>query len=154
MKFSISFIFLFFCSTLIAQDAITYQTPPKEIADLALAKPTPSVSFDDNGKWMLIMDRSALPSVEELAQPEFRIAGLRINPSIFAASRGNYFTALMLKEVNGKTEYPISGLPANLKAANVQWSPAENKIAFTNNTGPTGKLAALNLNLSDISNPK
>ena len=134
MKFSISFIFLFFCSTLIAQDAITYQTPPKEIADLALAKPTPSVSFDDNGKWMLIMDRSALPSVEELAQPEFRIAGLRINPSIFAASRGNYFTALMLKEVNGKTEYPISGLPANLKAANVQWSPAENKIAFTNNT--------------------
>ena len=37
---------LFICSNLFAQDAIEYQTPPKEIYDLVMAKPTPGVSFD------------------------------------------------------------------------------------------------------------
>ena len=53
-----------------------YKTPPKAIADLLLAKPTPGVSIDEKGTWMLLMDRNSLPSVEELAQPELKIAGL------------------------------------------------------------------------------
>ena len=36
---------LFICSNLLAQDAIEYQIPPKEIYDLVMAKPTPGVSF-------------------------------------------------------------------------------------------------------------
>ena len=37
-----------------AQDAVGYQTPPKDIADLLLAKPTPGVSVDKKGDWMLL----------------------------------------------------------------------------------------------------
>ncbi|MEI9958697.1 MAG: hypothetical protein WDM90_20845 [Ferruginibacter sp.] len=37
---------LFATTNLFAQDAIEYQTPPKEIYDLVMAKPTPGVSFD------------------------------------------------------------------------------------------------------------
>jgi dipeptidyl aminopeptidase/acylaminoacyl peptidase len=73
--------------------------------------------------------------LEELAQPELRIAGLRINPLIFAPSRSPYFTKLILKDVQGNKEFAITGLPANLKAGNVAWSPNEDKIAFTNNNG-------------------
>lgn len=118
----------------LAQDAVTYQTPPKELADLLLAKPTPSVSVDSKGEWMLLIERNNYPSVEEMAQPELRIAGLRINPNNFSPSRQNFINNLTLKNIKSGKSYPISGLPKNLLAANVSWSPNEKKIAFTNNT--------------------
>ncbi|WP_287059252.1 hypothetical protein, partial [Algoriphagus sp.] len=59
----------------------TYQTPPQAIADLVNAPSTPSVSFSKNGDWMMLLERADNPSIEELAQPELRIAGMRINPA-------------------------------------------------------------------------
>jgi dipeptidyl aminopeptidase/acylaminoacyl peptidase len=134
MKKLFFFAMVFYCPQLLAQDAIEYQTPPKDIYDLAMAKPTPSVLFDSKGEWMLIQERSSMPTVEELAQPELRIAGLRINPNNFAPSRSNYFTNIIVKNIKTGVELPVTGLPANLKAGNVQWSPDEDKIAFTNTT--------------------
>ena len=131
MKKLILFVTLFTVYRLQAQDAIEYKKPPTGIADLVMAKPTPSVSFDRKGEWMLIMERSSMPTVEELAQPELRIAGLRINPNNFGFSRTPYMISLILKNIKTGTETSITGLPANLKAGNVQWSPDENKIAFT-----------------------
>lgn len=123
------------CTTsLYAQDAVEYQTPPKEIYDLVMAKPTPGVTFDSKGRYMLILGRSDMPSVEDLAQPELRIAGLRINPNNFGPSRSAYTTGITIKEVATGKEFSISGLPANLKAGNLQWSPDEDKVAFTNTT--------------------
>jgi hypothetical protein len=66
----------------------TYQTPPKAIADLVNAPITPSVSFSKNGDWMMLLERADNPSIEELSQPELRIAGLRINPATSGPSRG------------------------------------------------------------------
>ncbi|HMK05609.1 MAG TPA: hypothetical protein VK489_15515, partial [Ferruginibacter sp.] len=125
---------LFSCSNLFAQDAIEYQTPPKEIYDLVMAKPTPGISLDNKGQYMLVLDRSSMPSVEDLAQPELRIAGLRINPNNFGPSRSSYITDILIREVASGKEFPVSGLPANLKAGNMQWSPNEDKVAFTNTT--------------------
>ena len=117
-----------------AQDAIEYKTPPKEIYDLVMAKASPTVNFDSKGMWMLIMERSSMPGIEELAQPELRIAGLRINPNNFGPSRSSYILNLKLKNIKSGTEYPITNLPPNLKAGNVKWSPDETKIAFTNSS--------------------
>ena len=125
---------LFICSNLFAQDAIEYQTPPKEIYDLVMAKPTPGVSFDSKGQYMLILERSSMPSVEDLAQPELRIAGLRINPNNFGPSRSAFTTGIIVKEMTTGKEFAVTGLPANLKAGNLQWSPDEDKAAFTNTT--------------------
>jgi dipeptidyl aminopeptidase/acylaminoacyl peptidase len=121
-----------FGHTLTAQDAIEYKTPPKEIYDLVMAKPTPGVSFDSKGQWMLILERSSMPNVEEIAQPELRIAGLRINPNNFAPSRSTYSVNILLKNIKTGAEFPVTALPANIKAGNVQWSPSEDKVAFTN----------------------
>ena len=60
-----------------AQDASAYQVPAKEIADLLLAAPTPTISVDGKAKHMLVMERPSYPLVEELGQAEFKIAGLR-----------------------------------------------------------------------------
>ena len=65
---------------------------------------------------MLILERSDMPSVEDLAQPELRIAGLRINPNNFGPSRSAYTTNISIKDVKSGTEFKIAGLPANLKA--------------------------------------
>ena len=54
------------CFNVHAQNTNGYQTPPKAIADLLLAKPTPSVSIDKKANWMLIMERNSYPTVEEL----------------------------------------------------------------------------------------
>src|SRR5690349_21065955 len=123
MKKYFLFLLLLCTTTLFAQDAIEYQVPPKEIYDLVMAKPTPGVSFDSKGLYMLILERSSMPSVEDLAQPELRIAGLRINPNNFGPSRSSYITNITLKAVKGGTEFQVTGLPANLKAGNLEWSP-------------------------------
>jgi dipeptidyl aminopeptidase/acylaminoacyl peptidase len=137
MKKNLLIVLLICSKTLFAQDAIEYQTPPKEIYDLVMAKPTPGVSFNSIGQYMLILERSSMPSVEDLAQPELRIAGLRINPNNFGPSRSAYTTGITIKEVATGKEFPVTGLPANLKAGNLQWSPDEDKAAFTNTTNTT-----------------
>ncbi|HLX67435.1 MAG TPA: hypothetical protein VKR41_10580, partial [Puia sp.] len=111
-----------------------YQLPPKNIADLLLAKPTPLISVDDKGEWMLLIGRNSYPSVEELARPELRIAGLRFNPENFSPSRQNFINDLSLKNLRTGKEYKIQGLPAPLAAGNISWNPGETRIAFTNTT--------------------
>jgi dipeptidyl aminopeptidase/acylaminoacyl peptidase len=117
-----------------AQDAVDYQVPPKEMAELLLAKPTPAVSVDGKGTWMLLSGRNSYPSVEELAMPEYRIAGLRINPNNFSPSRQTYINSFSLKDIKTGTSFNISGLPTPLYAGNVSWNPSQTKIAFTHTT--------------------
>ena len=114
-----------------AQDAVTYQTPPKVMADLLLAKPTPGVNIDSKAEWILFSDRNPYPSIEELAMPEYKIAGMRINPNNYSPSRQTYVNSFSLKNIKtGKTS-AVTGLPATLFAGNVRWNPSETKIAFT-----------------------
>lgn len=124
----------FLLTALNAQEDAAYKLPPKDIADLLLAKPAPNVSTDDKGEWMLFMESNSYPSVEELAQPELRLAGLRINPNNYARSRQTFLHNLYLKKVAEGKELAISGLPSPLYASNVSWSPNDKKIAFTHTT--------------------
>ena len=94
-----------------AQDKSGYQLPPAAIADLLLAKPTPAVSVDRKGEWMLFIQRNSYPPVEDLAQPELRIAGLRFNPNNFSLSRQNFVSDFSLKNLRSGKEYKIQGLP-------------------------------------------
>ena len=128
---------LFSVNTL-AQDAENYRLPPKDISDLLLAKPTPGVSIDDKATWMLLIERNSYPLVEELAQPELRVAGLRLNPNNFSNGRQTYINDFTLKNIPANREYKISGLPANMLAGGVVWNVSQNKIAFTNTT--TGRV--------------
>ena len=86
----------------------------REIYDLIMAQPVPSASIDDAGKWMLLLERNTFPSVAELAEPELRIAGLRINPNNFAQSRMVTIAGMKLKDINTLQEHAIAGLPANM----------------------------------------
>ncbi len=130
MRYLLCLFSLLMTVALHAQDDIAYQTPPKVINDLVLAPPTPSISLSKKGDWMLLLQRSSYPSVEELAQPELKIAGLRINPANFAPSRQSFINSVVLRQVNSGKDFTVTGLPSPLFASQVSWSPDEKKIAL------------------------
>ena len=132
MKKTILNLFLLALSgSAFAQDAISYQTPPQAITDLLLAKPTPGVSIDSKAEWMLFSERNSFPSIEELAMPEYRIAGMRINPNNYSPSRQTYINNFSLKNIKTGKTLAVTGLPTPLYAGSVSWSPNETKISFT-----------------------
>ncbi|MEJ7739172.1 MAG: prolyl oligopeptidase family serine peptidase [Chitinophagaceae bacterium] len=144
----LSILFIIFCNItvqLAAQDDITYKQPPKDIADLALAKASPAVSMGKNANWIVLMERSGLTTIEDLAQPELRIAGLRINPANFAPSREPHFTTLQLKDIRSRQIVTIQDLPPNLKAGHIQWNPDETGFTFTNTTANSVDLYRVNI---------
>lgn len=128
--------FFLFSTASIAQDGVKYQSPPKDILDLVLAKATPSVSVDDKAEWMLLLERSDFPTIEDLAQPELRIGGLRINPNNFAPSRGASFTGLQIKNIKTGKVTEVQNLPSVPHISSVQRSPDGTQFAFIN-TGNT-----------------
>lgn len=122
-----------------AQEALKYQIPPQSILELAMAAPAPLVDFNSKGDVMLTMERSTYPTIEELSQPEYRLAGMRINPANFGPSRAGYATSIRIKAIKTNKEYPVTGLPAGVRIGHVSWSPSERFLAFTvtNNTAIT-----------------
>ena len=108
-----------------------YRTPPTAIARIAEAPPTPAISVAPGAGRAVLLHRSSLMPIAELARPELRIAGLRIDPAANAASRRRVFRELTLKELPGAGEIPITGLPESLRGDHLFWSPDGARFAFT-----------------------
>jgi len=109
----------------------SYQTPPASIADLVNAPSTPAVTFSKDGSFMLLLERTESPSIEDLAQPELRIAGLRINPSTSGPSRAGGYTNLKIKKTATGEEIQVTGLPSPAKMSGFTFSLDERYLAFT-----------------------
>ncbi|GAB3225640.1 S9 family peptidase [Spirosoma arcticum] len=117
-----------------AQDAQSYQIPPKALADLVTVPLTPTVSVSDKGDVLLILEQASAPTIAELSQPELKLAGLRLNPANNGPSRARYVTGLKLKKLTDKAEKAITGLPATPLISFIQWSPDGTKVAFAQST--------------------
>jgi len=111
--------------------SLPYQTPPPALMELIDAPPTPAVDVDPTNTWLLIMDRPNLSPIDELAQPELRLAGLRINPRTWTASRRGFYSGLTLQNIRTGVAKPVSGLPDGVRIQHVEWSPDARHLAFT-----------------------
>jgi dipeptidyl aminopeptidase/acylaminoacyl peptidase len=116
-----------------AQENLTYQRPPEVIARLVEAPLTPLVTFSPDKQWMVLMDRSDYPTIEQLSRPELRIAGLRINPENFGPSRGNYIIGLTVRRIAGGQDITVKNLPPSLLISSPSFSPDSKKMAFIQN---------------------
>ena len=123
---------MFLGSQSFAQEELIYQKPPQSIIDLVDAVPNPDIKISSDGEWMLILQNPGLPPISEVAQPELRIAGIRINPATNGQSRTSYFNGIKLKSVKKNEEFEFIGLPEILHISDISWSPDESKIAFSN----------------------
>jgi dipeptidyl aminopeptidase/acylaminoacyl peptidase len=118
---------IFFNPNAIAENG--FKIPPKQLADLVDAPRQPSVRISADKQWVAILARPGAKSIEELAQAEKKLAGLRINASIFAPSRSSGYTGIALKQVNGDQQLAIKDLPAG-KIMSVNFSPNSQYLAF------------------------
>lgn len=64
-----------------------YRLPPPEIKDIVDAPPLPALSFSPQRDKILFLKRRALPPLEELAKPEEKLAGIRIDGKCNTRSR-------------------------------------------------------------------
>ena len=136
-----------------AQTNLTYREPPQGIIDLVDTRPTPAVEVspkDKSGKqWLLIETISGLPPITDLAQPEMRLAGLRINPQTNGPSRGRYFTSLRLQTLPDGAEKTVTGLPNDPRIRFTGWSPDARHLYFVN-ASDDPRNAGLSLWLVDV----
>ena len=128
-----------------AQEGPAYQLPPPEIMALADFQRAPQVRMDTRKEWMLLTYRPTYKSLEELAQEELRLAGLRINPVTNISSQMSYISNLKVRRVEGTEELQVQGLPLNAKIAYAGWSRDEKRIAFTNTTAEGVELWVLDV---------
>ena len=124
------FLVSFFACTALAQIPLLYTMPPQAIADLVDAPLTPNVSISPDQQWLLLMQQPGLPSIDEVAAPELRLAGLRINPRTNGPSRAGYYMSLAFKNMTDGTERQVTGLPASPKINSATWAPDGSRIAF------------------------
>jgi len=113
-----------------AQTAITYQRPPSAIEALLDAPTTPTATLSPDRATLLIEQPQTFPTIADVAQPRFRLAGLRFNPATDGPSREFDDIGLSLQPVSGGEPRTITGLPAKLRATHVMWSPDSKHIAF------------------------
>ncbi len=123
-------------STGFGQTALPYQKPPAAIEQLLDAPPTPAARLSPDRKMLLIEQPATFPTIADVAQPRYRLAGLRFNPSSNGPSVETYNVALKLQAVAGGEPKSIAGLPVKLKAVNAIWSPDSKHVAFVAHAVP------------------
>jgi hypothetical protein len=130
MKKLLVIVFISITALVNGQENLSYQRPPEEIAKLLEAPLTPFVSFSPDKQWMLLLERSDFPTIEQLSRPELRIGGLRINPENFGPSRSNYTIGIKAKRLSDNQELEIKNLPTPLTASSITFSPDSKRICF------------------------
>ncbi len=111
---------------------LDYQVPPEEVVRIVDAAPLPGVSLSPDRSMMMLMHRRSLPTIEDLSQPELRLAGIRMNPNTNGRSGAVGFLGLTLKNLDTDMETDITGIPENARIGSVSWSPNGRYFAFTN----------------------
>ncbi|WP_258000872.1 alpha/beta hydrolase family protein [Janthinobacterium sp. ROICE36] len=114
----------------VAQDG-GYQMPPAPLQAIVDAPRAPTLSLSPKRNLAAVLPTPSLPSISEVAQPELKLAGLRINPRTYSASRFSFHTGLGLLDIDTQKEIKVSGLPASPRIADLAWSPDQRYLAFT-----------------------
>ncbi|MCW2067975.1 UNVERIFIED_ORG: dipeptidyl aminopeptidase/acylaminoacyl peptidase [Stenotrophomonas maltophilia] len=121
-----------------AQGVTGYELPSAALQAVVDAPRAPSLYLSPRRDVAALMQMPSLPSIQVVAQPELKLAGLRINPRTFSDSRFSFGQKLWLMNVVDGKERQISGLPASLSIASLTWSPDQKWLAFNQVDAATG----------------
>ncbi|XP_031404753.1 probable glutamyl endopeptidase, chloroplastic [Punica granatum] len=112
-----------------------YCLPPPEIRDIVDAPPLPALSFSPHRDKILFLKRRALPPLAELARPEEKLAGIRIDGKCNTRSRMSFYTGIGIHQLlpDGKlgSEREVHGFPDGAKINFVTWSNDGRHLAFS-----------------------
>jgi len=115
---------------LLAQGAQSFQKPPKAILDVFDVGNPPAPLTDSEARTLVLLKRPAFLALEDLAQPELRLAGLRINPRTHNASRTRPYSGFVMQELATGKSIPVLGLPEKVSIEYPSFSPTGAHFAF------------------------
>ncbi|MEO7493723.1 MAG: prolyl oligopeptidase family serine peptidase [Massilia sp.] len=128
-----------------------YQLPPAALQALVDTARAPAMSLSPRRDLLAMIETPPLPGIAEVAQPELKLAGLRINPRTYSPSRFSFGTGLKLLDIASGAEILVEGLPDTLRLADSAWSPDQRHLAFTHLAyGDGGASGEVELWLLDI----
>lgn len=108
-----------------------YMTPPAPIAQILDASPTPLTSVSPKRDLVALFGRANLPPIAELAEPDLKLAGYRINPRNNGPANGRvgWLNKISLKSVSTGAERDVL-LPSGTRFTAPSWSPDGERLAF------------------------
>lgn len=116
---------------LFATALAAYEQPPADIQAILDAPYPPSVSFSPDGAWMIEQARPSLRTLDELAAPRVKVAGIKLDPETFGPSRPYLYRGLQLKPVQPKAKARDITLPEGARISNLRWHPDGDKFSMT-----------------------
>ncbi len=122
-----------------------YLTPDGLLARIADAPFTPSVLRSPDGRTLVFLTQPALPGIDEVAAPEMRLAGLRLNARTNGASRTRAATGVSIDDLDGRAERPVTGLPTGVRLLSPRFSPDGRTLAVVREADARLELWAVDL---------
>ena len=107
-----------------------YREPVPELKAIVDAPRAPQLTLSPDRGLALLVQMPDLPGIEVVAQPELKLAGLRIHPRVHAPSAFAFGSDLWLMDVGDGQQIRIAGLPQPLGLAGAAWSPDQRWLAF------------------------
>ncbi|RUO25835.1 S9 family peptidase [Aliidiomarina minuta] len=114
------------------QIEVSYQQPAQEVIDIVDAAPAPGASISPGSNYLLVQNYPALPALSDLAVPEYRLAGRRINPDNNTISQSRFIENLRIVDIGSTEQRPVSGLPEDSRIINTLWAPDGEQLAVLN----------------------
>ncbi|EKD80955.1 MAG: peptidase S9 prolyl oligopeptidase active site protein, partial [uncultured bacterium] len=99
-----------------------YRIPEKQIVRIVDKPNPPQINVNPQGKTALLVESTTQLSLEDLAEPQAKLAGMRILTRYNVPRRSYYVQALQLLNLESGEVKPIS-LPEGKKFGHPTWSP-------------------------------
>jgi dipeptidyl aminopeptidase/acylaminoacyl peptidase len=113
-----------------APSDVKYQKPPREILELVDVDLPPLTVVDPSSRFFVLFRRPAYKTLEELAEPELRLAGLRLNPRNHNRTRTSYALGVEVRELVTGRVVPVTGLPDPIRIEWHRFSPHGTFLSF------------------------
>jgi len=113
-----------------AQAPAEYLLPPKEIIDILDAQPIPRVVVSPLGDTVALLQRPAMKSIAELAQPMLRLGGYRLNPRTNGPHTTAGLSRITIKHIDDGSEHRFDA-PRETSLGEVEYSPDGSRLLFT-----------------------
>jgi dipeptidyl aminopeptidase/acylaminoacyl peptidase len=110
--------------------ALVYQKPPQRVLDALRALPTPRISVSPQRDYAILTQAVRYPSINEVAQPILRLAGIRIDSNTNGMHLGQNYISFTIRRLSDGTEVKAA-FPRNGTLGAPVWSPDGKQFAFT-----------------------